>query len=91
MQYHIAVVRHDEGVAVHAEFVRQRELADVVDRHVRAGHAEQIRRTCLIVAVALAIEHGRAHGSEQSVLLPGGGVQNGRVFLDILVFVQLRR
>lgn len=75
MQNHVAIVGDDEGVSVHAELVRQSELADIVDRHIRASHAEQIRHACIIVAIAPAIEHGRAHGREQSVFLPGGRVQ----------------
>lgn len=74
MQYHIAVVGHDESITVHTELVRQRELADVLDRHVRTGHAEQIRRAPLIVAISLAVEHGRTDRDKQSVFLPFGSV-----------------
>lgn len=91
VQYHVTVVGHDEGVAVHAELVRQREPANVVDQHVRAGDAEQIRRTLFVITIILAIEHGRAHRGQQSVFMPEGGGQNGRVLLDVFVLVQLWR
>lgn len=93
MQYHVAIVGHNESVTVHAELVWQRKLADVVDRHIRAGNAKQrvTRRICHVVAIALAIEHRCAYGSQQPIFLPGGGVQSRRIFLNVLAFVQLRR
>lgn len=93
MQYHVAVIGHDEGVAVHAELIWQREFADVVDRHIRAGHAEQLvlSHACLVFAAAPMIEHGRTDGSQQSVFLPGGRVQGGRIRLNVLVLAQLCR
>lgn len=77
MQYYIAVIGYNKGVAIHAEFVRQRKFADIVNRHVCAGHTEQcvIRRICHVVA--LTIKHRCAHGSQQPVFLPGCGVQGG--------------
>jgi hypothetical protein len=40
MQYHVAVIRYDEGVAVHAELVWQGKFADVVNWYVCASYAE---------------------------------------------------
>lgn len=93
MQYHVTVIGHDEGVAIHTELIRQCELADVVDRHVRAGHAEQLvlRHTCFIVAAAPMIKHGCAHRSQQSIFLPGSRVQDGRILLNVLVLAKLCR
>lgn len=66
MQYYVAVIGHDEGIAVHTELIRQRKLADVVDRHIRASHAEQLvlHHVCLVVAAAPMIEHRCADGSQ---------------------------
>lgn len=91
MKYYVAVVGHDKGITVHAEFVRQGELADVVDRHVRTSHTEQIRHAPLMVAIRLAVEYGRTDRGQQPVLLPSGGVEGGRVLLNVFVLVQLRR
>lgn len=93
MQYHVTVVRHNESITIHAEFVRQRKFADVVDRHVCTGYAEQcvIRHICHVVSIALAFEHRGAHRSQQSIFLPLGGIQGGRVLFNVLIFMQLRK
>lgn len=89
MQYYVAIVGYDEGVTIHAKLIRQRKLADVVDWHVCASHAEQrvIRCMCHVVAIVLAIEHRRTHRSQQPVFLPGGSIQGGRVLLNVLILV----
>lgn len=90
MEYHVAIVGYYKGVAVHAELVRQRELPDVVNWYIRTGHTQQMRNSRPVVAsVPFTVEHGRADRGEESVFLPGGGVQRRRVLANVLVLVEL--
>ena len=40
MQYHIAIIGYNKGVAIHAEFIWQRKFANVINQHVCASNAE---------------------------------------------------
>lgn len=93
MQYHVAVVRYNEGITVHTEFIWQRKFTDVVDWHVRTSNPEQcvIRRICHVVVIDIMIEYRCAHRSQQSIFLPSGSIQGRWVLFNVLVLVQLHR
>ena len=40
MQYYIAVIGYNKGVAIHAEFIRQCKFTNIINRHICASHAE---------------------------------------------------
>lgn len=93
MQYYVAVVRYNEGITVHTEFIWQRKFTDVVDWHVRASNTEQrvVRRICHVVGIVTVTEYWSAHRNQQTIFLPSGSVQRGRVLFNIFILVQLRK
>ena len=67
MQHHVSIIRDDEGVSINPELVRQRQLPNILERHVRANDAEQIGGTLHALLITLAVEDGYADGGEEPI------------------------
>lgn len=67
MQDDVAIVGHYERVSIDPELVRQRQLPDVLEWHVRTHDSEQVGSQCGRFRVTLAVEHGDTDRCHQTL------------------------